>query len=57
MMEMLSDYTYTIDVTSDADGKKETWGTEAGYGNISANQMLGWIAANCQEACPGKEDL
>lgn len=53
MMEMLTNYEYTIDVTSDADGAVETFGTEAGYGIISAEQMLGWIASNCQEACPG----
>lgn len=54
MMEMLTDYTYIIDVTSDADGAEETWGTKAGYGIISADLMLGWIAANCQESCPGE---
>ena len=54
MMEMLTDYQYTTDVTSDAGGKIETWGAEAGYGIISANQMLGWIAKNCQESCSGE---
>ena len=54
MMEMLTNYDYTIDVTSDAGGEAETWGTEAGYGIISAAQMLGWITANCQESCPGE---
>ena len=54
MMEMLTNYDYTIDVTSDAGGEAETWGTEAGYGIISAAQMLGWIALNCQESCPGE---
>lgn len=55
MMDMLTNYEYTIDVTSDADGAAETFGTEAGYGIISAEQMLGWIASNCQEACPGEK--
>ena len=54
MMEMLTNYDYTIDVTSDAGGDAETWGSEAGYGIISAEQMLGWIALNCQESCPGE---
>lgn len=54
MMEMMTNYTYTIDVISDADGEEETWGTEAGFGIISADQILGWIAANCRESCPGK---
>lgn len=54
MMEMLTDYRYAIDVMSDAGGEEETWGVEAGYGIISADQMLGWIAANCQESCPGE---
>lgn len=53
MMQMLTDYTYTIDVISHADDEKETWGTEAGYGIISADKILGWIASNCQESCPG----
>ncbi|CAM9844326.1 unnamed protein product [Ascophyllum nodosum] len=53
MMEILTNYDYTIDVTSDAGGEAETWGTEAGYGIISAEQILGWIALNCRESCPG----
>lgn len=57
MMKVLTDYTYAIGVTSDANGKKETWGAEVGYGIISADQMLGWIATNCQEACPGEEEM
>lgn len=56
MMEMLTNYDYTIDVTSDADGEAETWGTEAGYGIVSADQMLGWVAANCRESCPGERE-
>ena len=54
MMEMLSNYDYTIDLTSDADGAAETWGPDGGYGIISASQMLAWVAANCGEACPGE---
>ena len=54
MIEMLTDYQYTIDVTSDAGGEIETWGAEAGYGIISANRMLAWIAKNCQESCSGE---
>ena len=54
MIEMLTDYRYTIDATSDAGGESETWGAEAGYGIISANQMLDWIATNCQESCSGE---
>ncbi|CAN0435025.1 unnamed protein product [Pylaiella littoralis] len=51
--EMLTNYDYTIDLTSDAGGDAETWGAEGGYGIISASQMLAWIAANCGESCPG----
>ncbi|CAN0417481.1 unnamed protein product [Pylaiella littoralis] len=51
MMEMLTNYDYTVDVTSDADGAAETWGPEAGYGIISASKMLAWVEANCSEAC------
>lgn len=54
MMEMLTNYEYTIDVTSDASGAAETYGTEAGFGIISAEQVLRWIASNCQQACPGE---
>ena len=54
MKEILTNYDYTIDVTSDAGGEAETFGAEAGYGLISAEQALGWVAANCQESCPGK---
>ena len=53
MMEMLTDYDYTIDVTSDAGGAPETFGVDAGFGIISADQMLAWVATNCQESCPG----
>ncbi|CAM9850942.1 unnamed protein product [Ascophyllum nodosum] len=53
MMEMLTDYDYTIDVTSDAGGAPETFGVDAGFGIISAEQMLAWVATNCQESCPG----
>lgn len=53
---MLSNYDYTIDLTSDADGAAETWGAEGGFGIISAGQMLAWVAANCGEACPGETD-
>ncbi|CAN0279349.1 unnamed protein product [Ascophyllum nodosum] len=53
MMEMLTNYDYTIDVTSDAGGEAEIWGNEAGYGIISAEKMLGWVAANCHESCSG----
>lgn len=51
---MLTNYDYTIDYTNDADGAAETWGTEAGYGIISASQMLAWVEANCGVACPGE---
>lgn len=51
MLEMLTDYDYTIDYTSDGD--PETWGVEAGHGIISARQMLAWVEANCAESCPG----
>ncbi|CAM9901846.1 unnamed protein product, partial [Ectocarpus sp. 12 AP-2014] len=36
MMEMLTNYEFTIDYTNDADGAAETWGNEAGHGIISA---------------------
>lgn len=54
MMEMLTNYEYTIDVTSDAGGALETFGPEAGYGIISAQQMCRWVADNCAETCPGE---
>lgn len=50
-MEMLTNYDYTIDYTSDAGGAPETWGIEAGHGVVSASQMLGWVQDNCREAC------
>lgn len=53
MMEMLTNYDYTIDVTSDADGAEETFGVEAGFGIISAEKMLNWVASNCPLSCPG----
>lgn len=57
-MEMLTNYEYTIDYTidytNDADGAAETWGIEAGYGIISAAQMLAWVETNCGAACPGE---
>ena len=53
MMEILTNYDYIMDVTSDAGGAPETFGVEAGFGVISADQMLAWVAANCQESCPG----
>lgn len=56
IMEMLTNYDYTIDLTSDAGGDAETWGAEGGYGIISASQMLAWVAANCGESCPGETD-
>eukprot|EP00904_Undaria_pinnatifida_P008994 jgi/Undpi1/5224/HiC_scaffold_2.g00506.m1 len=52
MIEMLTDYDYTIDVTSDAAGAAETYGVEAGYGIISAQKMCLWVAQNCPQACP-----
>ena len=55
MMTMLTNYDYTIDVTSDADGAVETWGTKAGHGIIS-DQVLYWVKKNCQEACPGERE-
>lgn len=54
MMEMLTNYDYTLDYTNDAGGAAETWGAEAGYGVISAAKMLAWVEANCGEACPGE---
>lgn len=53
IMEMLTDYDYTIDYTNDAGGRRETWGNEAGHGIVSARQMLAWVKANCYESCPG----
>ena len=54
MMEIMTNYNYTIDVTSDAGGEVKTWGAEAGYGIMSAAPMLDWVAANCQESCSGE---
>lgn len=54
LLEMLSNYDYTIDYTSDADGAAETFGGEAGYGIISASKMLAWVEENCAAACPGE---
>ena len=54
MMEMLTDFEYTIDATSDAGGAAETFGPEAGNGIISALQMCRWVADNCAEACPSE---
>ena len=54
IMDMLTNYDYTIDYTNDADGTAETWGIEAGYGIISASQMLAWVETNCGAACPGE---
>lgn len=54
MMDMLTNYDYTFDYTSDGDGAAETWGAEAGYGIISASKMLAWVEANC-DACSGEE--
>lgn len=56
MLEMLTDYDFTIDYTSDAEGADETWGAESGHGIISAKQMLAWVEANCAESCPGDTD-
>ncbi|CAM9640288.1 unnamed protein product [Scytosiphon promiscuus] len=53
IMDMLTNYDYTIDYTNDADGAVETWGNEAGHGIISAAQMLAWVEANCAAACTG----
>lgn len=53
-MEILTDYNHIIDYTSDADGALETFGAEAGYGIISAYQMLSWVEQNCASACPGE---
>ncbi|CAN0148641.1 unnamed protein product, partial [Scytosiphon promiscuus] len=53
LMEMLTDYEYTIDYTND--GAAEAWGPEAGHGIISAAQMLAWVKANCAASCPGAE--
>lgn len=55
IMEMLTNYEYTIDATHDGGGAAETWGTEAGHGIISARQMLAWVEANCYESCPGEQ--
>ena len=54
IMEMLTNYDYTIDYTSDAGGLPESWGAEAGHGIISASQMLRWVELNCSESCPGE---
>lgn len=52
LMEMLTDYEYTIDYPNDGD--PETWGPEAGHGIISAAQMLAWVKDNCADSCPGE---
>ena len=52
MMEMLTNYDNKVDGTS---GK--TWGPEAGYGSISVNHILAWVARNCQASCPGEPKL
>ena len=57
MMEILTNYDYILDYTSDADNAAETWGIEAGYGIISAGKVLAWVEANCGEACPGERDI
>ena len=54
IMEMLTNYEYTIDYILDAGGAAETWGAEAGYGIISASQMLRWVELNCSESCSGE---
>lgn len=54
MMEMLTNYDFAIDVISDADGAVETFGIEAGFGIISAEQMLSWVEANCPVSCSGE---
>lgn len=54
MMEMLTDYEFTIDATSDAGGELETFGSDAGFGIISAQQMCLWVAQNCKDTCPGE---
>lgn len=54
MIEMLTNYDYTIDATADAGGAPETFGPEAGYGIISAQQMCRWVEENCPASCPGE---
>ncbi|CAM9810968.1 unnamed protein product, partial [Ascophyllum nodosum] len=53
MMEMLTNFDDKVDDTSDAGAEAKTWEAEAGYGRISVNYILGWVARNCQESCPG----
>lgn len=53
VLEILSNYTYTIDYISDANGKPETFGPEAGYGIISGSEILSWVRQNCAVSCPG----
>ena len=57
MMEMLTNFDDKVDDTSDAGAEAKTWEAEAGYGRISVNYILGWVARNCQESCPGELKL
>ena len=57
MMEMLTNYDNKVDDTSDAGSEGKTWGPEAGYGSISVNHILAWVARNCQVSCPGAPKL
>lgn len=54
MMEILTNYDYTIDAVADAGGAPETFAPEAGYGIISAQQMCRWVEENCPASCPGE---
>lgn len=54
MMEILTDYAYTSDATSDAGGATETFGAEAGYGIIAAKKISLWVAKNCPATCPSE---
>ncbi|CAM9139401.1 unnamed protein product [Discosporangium mesarthrocarpum] len=57
MMEMLADYQYMIDYTSDSNSAEEQFGVEAGHGIISALQMTKWIRKHCPKSCqPPAED-
>ncbi|CAM9303784.1 unnamed protein product [Choristocarpus tenellus] len=54
MMEMLTNYDYTIDYVSDAERAERKFGVDAGYGIISALKMTKWVEENCPQTCPGE---
>lgn len=54
LLEILTDYDFTVDYTADAGGAEETFGIEGGFGIISASKALSWVEQNCALACPGE---